>query len=122
MKIIKIGDVFLIAFVLLIAVILLIFNGQKGEKAIVEVNGETIKTFDLSVDSEFIYEGKYTNMIVVKNSEIYVAESDCPNKSCVHSGKTKTGAKVICCLPNKLIIRVIDSDKKVDVISGWPKK
>ncbi len=118
MKTIKIGDIILIILIIVLTVFLGFLNSKKGERAIVEVNGNVIKTFDLSVDSQFVYEGKYKNTITVKNGEIFVFESDCPDKSCVHSGTIKTSAKVICCLPNELIIRVLSANEKVDVISG----
>lgn len=118
MKTLKIGDILLIALIIVLTLLFAFLNSNKGQKAIVEVNGSVLKTFDLSIDSQFVYEGKYKNIITVKNGEIFVSESDCPDKSCVHSGAIKSGAKVICCLPNKMIIRVANADEKLDVISG----
>ena len=118
MKTLKIGDIILIVLIVLISVILSFVGIKDGEKAIVEVSGNVIKTIDLSVDSQFIYEGKYKNIITVKNGEIFVSESDCPDKSCMHIGPIKTSEKIICCLPNELIIRVTNANENVDVISG----
>ncbi len=116
MKQLKIGDIILILFIIALTVFLLFLNTNKGEKVVVEVNGEIIKTFNLSVDDSFIYDGKYKNTITVKDGKVFVSESNCPDKTCVNSGGIDTG--IICCLPNKLIIRVVESDKNVDVISG----
>lgn len=118
MKSLKIGDIILIAFLIVLTLFFIFFNTKKGEKAIIEADGTVIKVLDLSHDSQFVYEGKYKNTIMVKNGSVFVSDSDCPDKSCIHSGKLSSGSKIICCLPNKLIIRIANRNEKVDVISG----
>jgi len=118
MKKLKIGDIFIIVLILIITVFIAFFNFEKGDKAVVEADGKIVKTFDLNKDEQFVYENNYSNTIVVKDGKVFVSDSDCPDKSCVNSGTINKSNSVICCLPNKLVIRVIGTNKNVDVISG----
>lgn len=114
----KIGDYFIISAILIVAFILLLPNKKSGEKAIVLHDGVEIASFELSSDIEYVFEDIYLNRIVIKNGEIYIIDADCPDKSCVHSGKISKSGQTICCLPNKLIIRIVSDSSEVDVISG----
>ena len=118
MKTFKFGDIILIVFIIVVSLIIALSNTKKSGKAIIEVDGEVIKSVDLSVDSQFVYEGKYKNLITVKDGKIFVSNSNCPEKNCVYSGAAQTSLDIICCLPNNLLIRITDSNEKVDVISG----
>lgn len=114
----KYGDLILTVIILIFAVLLLLPKSNYYDTVLLEVNGEIIKTFDLETDTEFIYKDKYYNKIVVCDGEVYISESDCPDHSCVHSGAIKNNNKVICCLPNKLILRLENKQAETDVISG----
>lgn len=118
MKSLKFGDAILIVFIMILTLFFAFSEAKKGENAVVEVDGTVIKTIDLTHDSQFVYEGKYKNTITVKNGKVFVSKSSCPDNSCVHSGKISSSSKIICCLPNKLIIRFTNTNEKVDVISG----
>lgn len=121
MKALKIGDYLIIFVIILLSAVLLLLPFDNGDTAYIVVDNEIIKKMPLSTDDSFVYNGKYTNTIVVKSGKVYVSDSDCPDKTCVYSGKTDSSDKVICCLPNNLLIRV-DKQGKTDVISKWIKK
>ncbi len=113
----KIGDMILIVFILYLMIFVTLLNFESGDKVIIEADGDVIKTLDLSEDNQFVYEGRYKNTIIVKNGEVYVSDSNCPDKTCVNSGIINDSG-VICCLPNKLVIRIAKTIENVDVISG----
>ncbi len=114
----KIGDYSIIAAVIICAVIMLMPAKQAGDRAVLYCDGKPVKTFDLSVDTEFVFENDYVNIITVKNGSILVRDADCPDRVCVYSGKISKSGQTICCLPNKVVIRVFTDNKETDVISG----
>ena len=118
MKKIKIGDLFLIALILFLTLFIALFNFNKGGNVIIEADGKIIKTLVLSEDSQFVYDGEFRNVITVKDGKVYVSDSNCPDKTCINSGKMNRIGYVICCLPNRLVIRIAGTTKNVDVISG----
>lgn len=115
---IKPGDIILVIFILAVAAMGLLMRSGSGDTVVIEVDGGVVKTLSLDKDTSYIYEGKYTNSITVSDGKVCVESSDCPDGTCVRSGNTDSSDKVICCLPNKLIIRVEKHDGGTDVISG----
>ena len=114
----KIGDIFIIAAVALVAFCLLLGKHEQGDFAVLKVDGEIVKTFDLSIDTQYTYLGEYQNVITVKNSEISITSSTCPDKTCVETHAVSAAGGVICCLPNKLLISIVNDKPEVDVVSG----
>ena len=116
------GDLIAIAAVLLLAVaVLLCFLPGKDApagQAVIYLNGEPVKTVDLSQDQTFSIEDRYHNVIQIKDGSISIIESDCPGKDCVHSGSIHTAGRILVCLPNALEIRVISDDADVDFVVG----
>jgi hypothetical protein len=85
-------------------------------------DGELIKTIDLSaVTSEYEltveYEGR-KNVIRVGPGRIEVLEADCPDGTCVKRGELSSGRTPIVCLPNRLVIRYMDSPGGIDAVAG----
>ena len=116
----KICDYILITAIVLSAIVLSIPKHADNSLVLLEIDGKVIKTFNLDTDTEFLYTDKYTNLIAVDNGEIFIKSSNCPDKTCMHSGclKKGNGSKIICCLPNKLILRTASNHMNTDVISG----
>lgn len=116
----KIGDFILIIIIVAFAILLSLPRNFNDNIVLLEVNGKVIKTFDLNTDTEYIYSNVYTNVIVVSSGELFIKSSDCPDHTCEHSGSLKQGGKnrIICCLPNKLVLRFKSNSTDTDVISG----
>ncbi|MFU0787999.1 MAG: NusG-II domain-containing protein [Enterococcus gilvus] len=85
------------------------------QEAILSVDGEEIKTFDLSDKSQtytYRYEekdGDY-NLIEVKDGRIRIKEADCGDQICVRRGWIDQSGETIVCLPHKLLIEIKSSD------------
>lgn len=45
------------------------------------------------------------NEITIRNSQIFVSDADCPDKTCVKSGILRSENMPIVCLPHRLVIR-----------------
>ena len=106
--------------VLALAVLLCFLPGQEGSsgKAVIYLNGEPIKTVDLTEDQIITVSDRYHNVIRVADGAIFFAESDCPGQDCVHSGSIRTSGRVLVCLPNAVEIRVISHEADVDFVVG----
>ena len=116
---IKIGDAVLVLTIVIAAAGL--FWGMtrtKGSIAEIALDGKVLYSVDLSDPDNnhksFTVTGKYQNTLTVEDGKIFVSFSDCPNKTCVHSGKISHGS--ICCAPNGMTVTVV-SDSSVDVVS-----
>ncbi len=82
----------------------------RKKPAVVEIisDGSVLYTLDLSrePDREITveYEGR-KNIIRIEGHDIYMLEADCPDHTCVKTGRLSTAGVPIVCLPNKLMIR-----------------
>lgn len=84
---------------------------KSSSDAAIMSDGKEICSISLnSPDRSFDIQGKYgTNTITLKNGEIYVSKSSCPDKICVNHGPLKSASSPIVCLPNRLVIYIKNS-------------
>ena len=75
----------------------------------VSVNGEVVAELDLNQDTSLTVSGWNggSNTIVVQNGAISVTEATCPDHVCIHTGEISRTGETIVCLPNRLIITII---------------
>lgn len=69
--------------------------------AVIPLKGET---------RSFTVPGHENVTLTIGEGEAAFAESDCPDKICVRTGKLKKSGQSAACLPNKIIVRIV-SDK-----------
>ena len=107
-----------IVIVLAVAVLLCFLPGNKApsSQAVIYLNGELVRTVDLSKDQIFVISDRYHNVIQVSDGKISVVESDCPGQDCVHSGSISTLGRILVCLPNGLEIRITSAEADVDFV------
>lgn len=114
------GDVIAIAVVILLALaVLLAFlpgNEAPSSQAEIYLDGDLIKTVDLTKDQTFDIAQRYCNVIRVADGKISIAQSDCPGQDCVHSGSISTMGRILVCLPNGLEIRITSAESDVDFV------
>jgi hypothetical protein len=91
---------------------------SKGTVANIYVNGECVRSVDLSLVTEsfeFTVETSAgTNVIQVEPGRIRVKEADCPDQVCVHAGWIADSANPVVCLPHRLVIRLEKNGKSAD--------
>lgn len=116
------GDLFAIAFVALLAVgvfcaFLPANNATQNAVAQVWQNGSLLKEMPLQTDAQLEIDGDYHNLIVVRNGEIGISDSDCPGSDCVRSAWISQPGRSIVCLPNRVEIRIA-GQSDVDFVVG----
>ncbi len=111
-------DIIIVLIVLLIGVggIIILNSRQVGKTATVRVDGELVET--VSLDSDF---KKNINgvIVAVEDGEIFVKDSNCPDKVCQRSGKISKSGESIICAPNRVSIEIEgESDDLPDAVVG----
>lgn len=111
-KVINKSDVALLVIVLGIAVLALVsvmLTRKPGAKLQISLDGEVVETFSLSEDREHqVVTDKGTNLVVIKDGVVDVAEADCPDKVCVNHVSIESVGETIICLPHKLVFEVVE--------------
>jgi hypothetical protein len=112
------------AILLCLAAWLLLPKLAAGGSAVgIYQDGTLVKTVDLAAvkqTSTFTVQGKTgENVIEISPGSIRVLSADCPDGVCVSHGPLERGGTPIICLPNRLVIRWLDSgDAPYDAIAG----
>jgi len=120
MKLIKRSDIIFTAAV--VAAALLIWGwtatAPRGERALVMLEGREIASLPLDTDTVYTVRGEYTNVLEVKDGEVFVADTDCPNKTCQKEGAISRAGQTIVCAPNKMTVTVTGGEEGgVDAIT-----
>lgn len=108
----------IIILIIIISGIFIILNITKKEGTLAEVYYEDklILTIDLNIDKEYIVEGLLGEVLIeVKDKKIRVKEETSPNNICSKEGYISDSSKVLICLPNKIIIKVL-GDSEIDTV------
>ena len=99
---------------IVLALLFLLFQylhpGKKGSTAEISCSGQVIQVLDLSKDQEVTIETPNggTNHLVVKDGEIWCDDASCPDKLCVKQGKKHLDTDTIVCLPNQMIVTIVE--------------
>ena len=84
-----------------------------GVIADISVDGELVRTVDLSAVAEpydITIQTEYgTNVVHVAQGAISVIEADCPEQICVNQGPITDSLLPIVCLPHHLVIQIEES-------------
>jgi len=115
----KRNDIILIAGILFIALIgyvwFSISHGKTDDEAKVYVtrDGEVIREYKLNenVDEIIEHDDRTYNRIVINDREVEITEASCPDKICVYHNKISKNGETIVCLPNKLVITVVNNEE-----------
>lgn len=110
--------IFLITTACIIA-LLFINNSQNGKYAVISVDGAEILKISLSENKQNITLENTENIVFeVKNGEIFVAHTDCPDEICLKTGAISRKGQTIVCLPKKITVKIIGTDSDADVVVG----
>lgn len=114
----------LIIFIIVLAagiVSCIVVLGIRVDKPVARIyqNGVLIREIDLEAVSESHVitvegeNGSYNNILVEKG-KISVIEASCPDHVCINQGTISDGITPIVCLPNKLVIKIENSENMAD--------
>lgn len=113
-------DLILIGALLVVSlavVLITTLTRREGGYVEIEKNGELIATYSLSANGEYSLNGG-TNILVIEGGVAYLKDANCPDKTCVKTGKIRYVNQSIICLPNEISITVRGgSDNGVDLVS-----
>ena len=96
--------------------------GAEGAGSVtVKVNGKIEGVYSLAEDREIKINGG-SNILVIKNHEADMEDANCPDKLCVNQKPVSKNHESIICLPNKVILEIVDradeGSKENDAVAG----
>ena len=113
------SELVMIAVLLLLSLVLVLtlaLTRREGGVAVVEIDGVEIASYALAVDGEYSLNGG-TNILVIEDGCAYLTYADCPDRTCVRTGKIRYVGESIVCLPNRLSVTVRGDGDGVDLVS-----
>ncbi len=119
----KRGDIIIIIALIVCAALIYIAptSGSGGDPLVIPVDGKEYRRIDLS-DKNYTetieIDGKYKNIIEVKDGSASFVYADCPDGDCVKSGVLSPRHNFAACLPNRVSISVISDDHELDALAG----
>lgn len=122
LKALKKGDFIIFAVILFIAVICLIpFINTQYDQLICEISQDNKIINKIILNKG--YKDKITietkngnNVICIDDNSVWFEHSDCPDQICVNTGKLTHAGQIAVCLPNKVIVKLIGQENKIDAI------
>jgi len=113
----------LVVIILLAAVTLLSFSlwckRDLGHKVLIVVDGKETGTFSLDAGQTTMrFEGAKGPFVVeINDGKVRMKDSTCPGKCCVEMGWIGCEGQMICCIPNRVIIKIIGRTEGYDALA-----
>lgn len=113
----KRNDIILIAIILILGIGLFGFmymNKKEGGKVEISIKGEVVKELPLNEDTTYTIEDTdgHKNVLVIKDGYATIKSASCPDQVCVYQKDIHYNGESLICLPNQVMIRVIDGEKQ----------
>ena len=58
-----------------------------------------------------------TNTCIIDNGKVYMKEANCPDQLCIHFKPIDYKGGTIVCLPNKIVLEIINDNQEIDTIT-----
>ncbi|HKM00735.1 MAG TPA: NusG domain II-containing protein [Sedimentibacter sp.] len=121
-------DIGLIAIIIIINVFFILYGGNNAVKAnnkiayIYSENklvGEYVLTDDVNDEVKIESETGF-NILHIEDGQIWIHDASCPDRVCISQGKISYDGEIIVCLPNKMLIKIVDNneDSEIDFIAN----
>ena len=104
----------ILIFLLALGIWIYPYMQEEGKLCRITVDGKLHSEISLSDDCEVKLSGC---IVKVRDGEVYVTDSDCPDKVCENTGKISKSGESIICVPNRISIE-ISGEAENDVIAG----
>ena len=115
------ADIILIGFLVLgtIFSFSLWFKSGSGQKVIIMVDGKKIRQISLkNKKKEIVMQGlKGPFVFELKDGKVRMKDSACPNKLCVKMGWISQEGQMICCIPNRVVLKIIGEKEIYDALA-----
>ncbi|MDO4616459.1 MAG: NusG domain II-containing protein [Lachnospiraceae bacterium] len=121
------GDVFLIGLLILAGLLIglvLLLTKNDGTYVEIRVTGAETRRIPLSESGSYEIEGvNGTNVLVIENGRAHMEEASCPDGVCMGMGEIDTSGQSIICLPNEIVVVVMDAssgeeESDIDAVTG----
>ena len=119
-KVAKAGDWFIIIlfFALIIISMKLLWNLPQGQYLEIYKNNEILATYSLNQQiTKTINGAKGETKITINNGKVRFSSAPCAKKYCIHQGWINKANQIILCIPNKISISILGSNKNYDSIN-----
>lgn len=121
-------DIGLIVVIVIINVFIILYGGRNAVKqnnkiAYIysnnELYGEYVLTDDVKEEIKIESETGF-NILHIEDGQIWIHDASCPDKICISQGKISRDGEIIVCLPNKMLIKIVDNneDSEIDFIAN----
>ena len=109
-----------VALILFVIDLTNVSSDTGNKKVVVSVDGKKTAEYPLKKDATYELSGSHlgTNTLVIKSGKAYISEANCPDKQCVKQGKISRAGEMLVCLPNRVVVKIVDSKKDEPVIDG----
>ena len=98
-------------------VLFLFLSREQGAYVEVTHDGKLVGTYSLS-EERTVTLGGGTNILVIEDGTAYLSYANCPDHTCVRTGKIKYNGQSIVCLPNRITVTVVsEGSGGVDFVS-----
>lgn len=101
-----------------LAALLLLTTAAAGETVVFRQDGKIVQTAPLGENAEITLSGQYTTVFEIRNGEVRVTHTDCPNQQCAHSGAISAVHASIVCVPNKVSATIEGRGAEIDAYTG----
>ncbi len=93
------------------------FFQSEGAAVVVQVDGDIYGTYPLNQD-QTIYIND-TNVLVIADGKACMSEADCPDGLCIRQGSISLSGTMIVCLPNRVVVQVVEEDSEDGTEEGY---
>ena len=110
-------DLFLVLLLLFLSCVSLgvfFLTREEGAEVTVSVNGVTVGVYSLHENGSYPINGG-TNLLVIENGTARMEEADCPDGTCVRTGRIRYAGQRIVCLPNRVTVTVTGDNTDLTV-------
>lgn len=120
-------DIGLIAAIIIINGFFIFYGGRNAVKdnskvAYIYSDNKLVREYvltdnvkdEITIESETGY-----NTLRIEDGKIWIHDASCPDKICISQGKIYRDGEIIVCLPNKMLIKIVDynDEDNIDFIT-----
>ena len=116
-------DIGLIAVIIIINTFIILYGGrnvvkQNSKIAYIysdnKLYGEYVLTDTVKEEIKIESDTGY-NILHIEDGQIWIHDASCPDKICISQGKISYDGEIIVCLPNKMLIKIVDNNEESEI-------